>query len=130
MIIPSEDGTGLPIDLRFFNGGASTVRSFPERELGPKASNGDPSGGEAYWAANLEYMHTIAGPVQAVVFYDAGAINPSFADFGGGDVKNAIGAGIRLNLPIGPVRFEYGHALNPADGDPNGAFHFAIGTAF
>ncbi len=130
MIIPSVKESQLPIDLRYFNGGASTVRSFPERQLGPTASSGDPSGGEAFWAANLEYIHKVAGPVKAVAFLDAGALNPSHADFGAGDIKVAAGLGLRLHLPIGPVRLEYGHALNPSEGDPNGAFHFAIGTAF
>lgn len=130
IIIPSVDQSDLPIDLRYFNGGASSVRSFPERELGPVASNGDPRGGEAYWAANLEYIHEVAGPVKLVAFLDAGALNPDHGDFGSGEVKYAAGLGVRIHLPIGPVRFEYGHALNPADGDPNGAFHFAIGTSF
>lgn len=130
IIIPSVDQTELPIDLRFFNGGASSVRSFPERELGPTATNGDPRGGEAYWAANLEYIHKVAGPVKAVAFLDAGALNPNHSDFGAGDIKVAAGLGLRIHLPIGPVRLEYGHALSPDPGDPNGAFHFAIGTAF
>ena len=38
----------LPIDVRFFNGGGTTVRSFAERELGPKDSGGNPLGGEIY----------------------------------------------------------------------------------
>lgn len=130
MIIPSVDEEDLPIDLRYFNGGASTVRSFAERELGPTASNGDPRGGEAFWAANLEYIHKVKGPVKVVAFYDIGALNPNHSDFGGGEIKSALGLGLRLHLPIGPVRFEYGHALSPDPGDPDGTFHFAIGTAF
>ena len=34
----------IPIDLRFFNGGATTVRSFAERQLGPKDKAGNPLG--------------------------------------------------------------------------------------
>lgn len=130
IIIPSEVGTDFPIDLRFFNGGASTVRSFPERELGPKASNGDPLGGEAYWAASLEYIQTIRGPLRGVLFVDAGALNERWDDFGGGDVKVAAGLGVRLDLPIGPVRLEYGFGVSGEEEDPSGAFHFAIGNAF
>ena len=36
----------LPIDVRFFNGGGTTVRSFAERELGPQDATGNPLGGD------------------------------------------------------------------------------------
>jgi len=130
MIIPSGDTEELPIDLRFFSGGANSVRSFTERDLGPKASSGDPRGGEAYWTANLEYIHTIKGPLRGVVFLDAGTLSPDHSQFGEGVIKYAAGLGLRLDLPIGPVRLEYGHALSPDEGDPSGAFHFAIGATF
>jgi len=129
ILMPASDSTDLPIDLRYFLGGASTVRSFPERELGP-SSNGYPRGGEAYWLANLEYIHTLKGLLKGVAFVDAGNLNESFEDFGSGRTNFAAGLGLRLNLPIGPVRLEYGHNLNPGESDPSGAFHFAIGTTF
>ena len=42
----------------------------------------------------------------------------------------AVGMGIRLDLPVGPIRFEYGHNLTRDEGEPSGTWHFAIGTAF
>ena len=129
MIIPSGKSQNLPIDLRYFLGGASTVRSFPERELGP-SSNGYPRGGEAYWSANLEYIHTLKGLLRGIAFFDAGNLNENYEDFGSGRTNIAAGVGLRFDLPIGPVRLEYGHNLNPDDGDPSGALHFAIGTTF
>ena len=48
VLMPGGDGEDLPIDLRLFNGGARSVRSFPERELGPLV-DGYPTGGEAMW---------------------------------------------------------------------------------
>lgn len=129
MIIPSGDSENLPIDMRYFLGGASTVRSFPERELGP-SSNGYPRGGEAYWSANLEYIHTLKGLLRGIVFFDAGNLNENYENFGSGRTNIAAGVGLRFDLPIGPVRLEYGHNLNPDDGDPSGTFHFAIGTTF
>jgi outer membrane translocation and assembly module TamA len=38
--------------------------------------------------------------------------------------------GIRIDLPVGPIRFEYGHNLTRDEGEPSGTWHFAIGTAF
>jgi outer membrane protein assembly factor BamA len=128
-LIPSNDGGDLPIDLRIFNGGARSVRSFPERELGPTA-NGYPTGGEAMWNANAELIRNLAGPVKAVLFVDAGTLARHHSDLTDADIECAAGLGLRLNLPIGPIRLEYGHNLTRQPGEPNGTFHFAIGCAF
>ncbi len=130
VIVPNGSDTALPVDLRYFLGGGNTVRSFPERELGPVAGNGDPRGGEAYWVANAEYIHRLFGPVKGVLFLDAGSLNRDYHELFAGDIKYALGLGIRLDLPIGPVRLEYGRSLNREGNEPHGAFHFAIGIAF
>jgi len=129
LIIPTGNSANLPIDLRYFLGGASTVRSFPERELGP-SSNGYSRGGEAYWSANLEYFQPLKGLLSGVVFFDAGSLSQNFEDFGSGRTNFAAGLGLRFDLPIGPIRLEYGHNLNPGTGARSGALHFAIGAAF
>lgn len=125
---PSNDEE-LPVDLRFFLGGDDSVRSFPNRELGPQVDN-TARGGLAFWNANVEYVRKIAGPVFGVAFLDAGSLSEDAADWPSFDAKFAAGVGIRLDLPIGPVRLEYGRALNPSGNDPSGAFHFAIGASF
>jgi outer membrane protein assembly complex protein YaeT len=128
IIIPS--GNQLPIDLRLFNGGARSVRSYPERELGPRGQGGYPIGGQASWVTNIEYIRPVAGPLKGVIFLDAGGLSPDWEDFGMNEIEVALGLGIRLDLPIGPVRLEYGHNMTQDTGDPSGAWHFAIGTAF
>ena len=122
-------GADLPIDLRLFNGGPRSVRSFPERELGPEV-NGYPTGGEAAWSTNFELIHNITDTVRAVAFVDAGALSRDFADISSAEIEVATGLGIRFDLPIGPVRFEYGFNLTRDPGEPVGTFHFAIGTAY
>jgi outer membrane protein assembly factor BamA len=129
MLVPTGDATDFPIDLRYFNGGANTVRSFPERELGPTI-NGYATGGNAYWATNAELIRPLAGPAKLVGFIDAGALSQDYGDIFSADVELAAGLGVRLDLPIGPVRFEYGYSLTRDPGEPAGAFHFAIGAAF
>ena len=129
VLVPSGDGADLPIDLRLFNGGARSVRSFPERELGPEVK-GYPTGGEAMWSTNAELIRNITGAVKAVAFFDAGTLSRDFDSLGDSDLEMAAGLGIRLELPIGPVRFEYGYNLTRDSGEPNGTFHFAIGNAF
>jgi outer membrane protein assembly complex protein YaeT len=130
MIIPSGDGADLPIDLRYFNGGARSVRSFPERELGPLSANGYATGGEAMWTTNAELTRNIAGALKATAFFDAGTLAREFDSLGSAEIEMAVGLGLRLDLPIGPIRLEYGHNLTKDTGEPEGTFHFAIGTAF
>jgi outer membrane protein assembly factor BamA len=129
MLVPSGDGGDLPIDLRLFNGGARSVRSFPERELGP-AANDYPTGGEAMWNMNAELIRKLGGSLKAVAFFDAGTLARNHEDIGSADVELATGLGVRLELPIGPVRFEYGYNLTRDSGEPAGTFHFAIGGAY
>ena len=129
ILVPSGDGSDLPIDLRLFNGGARSVRSFPDRELGPLV-NGYPTGGEAMWNVNAELIRTLSGVIKGVWFFDAGALDRNHEDLGQADVELATGLGIRLELPIGPIRFEYGYNLTRDPGEPAGTFHFAIGHAY
>jgi len=130
VLIPSGDSADLPIDIRYFNGGSRSVRSFPDRELGPRSVTGFPTGGEAYWVGNIEYVRQVAGPLRLAAFIDAGGLSADWEEFGFDEVELAAGLGIRLNLPIGPVRLEYGHNLTQDPGEPSGTWHFAIGTTF
>lgn len=127
-VVQSLNGDELPIDERFFNGGATTVRSFPEFGLGPRDRQGYPLGGETFTVFNAEYSFPVWGDLRAAVFADAGSVGSE--PFDPGAIRTAIGAGLRYNLPVGAVRIDYGLNPAPAKGDPRGAFHFAIGVAF
>ena len=128
-VFPSEDIQSLPVDLRVFNGGARSVRSFPERELGP-SFGGDPYGGDFSWCVNTELSRAVSGPLTAVAFVDAGAVTGNYTGIREGGLELAAGLGLRLDLPIGPVRLEYGHNLTQDLGEPGGTWHFAIGATF
>jgi outer membrane protein assembly factor BamA len=119
----------LPIDVRFFNGGATTVRSFAERKLGPKDSGGNPLGGEFYTVFNAELTFPLYGALQGAVFTDAGSLRNEEIP-GSGNMRYAIGGGLRYKLPIGPLRLDYGLNPDPQDGEETGAFHFSFGFAF
>jgi outer membrane protein insertion porin family len=129
VVVPSGDGGNLPIDLRLFNGGARSVRSFPERDLGPSLE-GYPLGGEAMWNSNVELIRNLTGSLNAVAFLDAGMLSRDFSSLGSGHVEVAAGIGLRLDLPIGPVRLEYGYNLTRDAEEPVGTLNFAIGVAY
>lgn len=120
----------IPIDIRFFNGGATTVRSFSERDLGPKDKSGNPLGGEFFSVFNAEFTFPlgIAG-LQGAVFADAGNLT-SWDNAGIDDMRYALGVGIRYALPVGPLRLDYGVNPDRRKGEDFGAFHFSFGVAF
>ncbi len=125
-----DEATTLPIDERFFNGGATTVRSYGERDLGPHDPKGNPIGGEFFTVFNLEYTFPIYGELQGAVFFDAGNLLPTSEEPGVEDMHYAIGAGLRYKLPIGPIRLDYGINPDRQPGEDIGAFHFSFGFAF
>src|SRR5437764_428153 len=126
----SDEATAIPIDERFFNGGATTVRSFGERELGPHDNHGHPVGGEFFTVFNVEYTFPIFGELQGAIFTDAGNLLPTSEDIGLSDIRYEIGGGLRYKLPVGPIRLDYGVNPNPRPGEDFGAFHFSFGFAF
>jgi outer membrane translocation and assembly module TamA len=83
---------------------------------------GRPLGGTEWWVANAEIVQTISGPIKGVSFLDLGSLS--------GDIEIALGLGVRLDLPIGPVRLEYGHNMSRDEREPSGTFHFALGISF
>ncbi len=99
---------GVPIDERFFNGGSTTVRSFYETDLSPKDTENHPIGGLARSIFNIEYDVPIYGDLVGAAFLDAGGTGANPFD----NFATGIGGGVRYNLPIGPVRVDYG--VNPA----------------
>ncbi len=129
LIAPITDRANIPIDVRYFNGGGTTVRSFSERELGPKSASGDPIGGEFFAIFNTELTFPIVGGLQGAVFVDAGNLTSS-DDIGLGEMRYAVGAGLRYKLPIGPLRLDYGLNPSPRADEARGAFHFSFGFAF
>jgi len=129
-IIPEGDTDDIPIDMRFFSGGSTTVRSFRERQLGPRSPNGDPIGGSYVTTFNSELLHPIAGGLKLAAFGDAGNLLTEEEGYRFDNFDYALGLGLRYDLPTGPIRLDYGWNPAPGVGDPSGAFHISIGIAF
>jgi outer membrane protein insertion porin family len=128
-IIPVGEAGDIPIDLRYFNGGGGTVRSFSERNLGPKDANGNSLGGAFFTVANLEWDFPLTTSFGGALFADAGNLR-SDASPGLEDFRLGLGIGVRYNLPIGPMRLDYGYNPSPREGEEAGAVHFSFGFAF
>ena len=119
----------VPITERFFAGGDSTLRGFERNEVGPQV-NGEPIGGEVRLLFNQEFRFPVWSQLKGVVFYDAGNVYGTTSDFDPGDLRHVLGAGLRLETPIGPLRLEYGHKVDREDGESAGELFIAVGAAF
>jgi outer membrane translocation and assembly module TamA len=78
----------------------------------------------------VEFIRALAGSLKAVGFVDAGSLSTGYDGLADSEIDYAAGLGLRLDLPIGPVRLEYGYNLTRDRGEPAGTLHFAIGMAF
>jgi outer membrane protein insertion porin family len=120
----------LPLVERFFLGGRTTVRGYAQDTLGPKGSDGNPTGGNAFLMENLEIRTSIGKGIGIVAFLDGGNVWLRARDINPGDFKFTTGLGLRYNTPVGPVRVDYGHKLQKEKGESSGELHFSIGHAF
>ena len=103
----------LPASVRFFTGGAQSVRGYAYQSLGPKNADGEVVGGRHLLVGSVEYEQRWAEKWSAALFYDQGN---ALDDFGDGLEKGA-GFGLRWRSPVGPVRFDVATALS-RDGRP------------
>lgn len=125
------DGTfSVPIFKRFFAGGSTSMRGFPFQKLGPLDANEDPIGGNSLLVGSFEIRFPIYKELGGVVFFDYGNVYKDEFDYKLDQLKYAPGAGLRYNTIIGPIRFDFGYALNPEPGIRRYQFFFSIGQAF
>ena len=137
----------VPLSEAFFTGGGNTLRGFPLDGAGPQrqvqvCSTGSstdcsyiqvPSGGNEQLIINTEAR--IPLPIKKglgfVVFYDGGNVFPTvgFHDFAS-LYSNNVGLGLRYATPVGPVRIDLGHNLNPVPGVKSTQYFVSIGQAF
>ncbi len=120
----------LPIVERFFLGGRSTVRGYPQDSLGPKGADGNPTGGNAYLMGNIEFRTDIGRGFGLVPFVDMGNVWLRAKDVDPMQLKFTTGLGLRYNTPVGPLRVDYGLKLNREAGESRGEIHFSVGHAF
>jgi outer membrane protein insertion porin family len=121
----------VPIFDRYFLGGANTLRGFSFRKIGPKDVRGEPVGGNTFVNATAEYTIPIVERVRLAAFFDIGEVGRDSYAFSLSDLKSDAGLGVRLNLPIGPLRLDYGYPLmTDKSTGTSGKIQFSIGYQF
>jgi len=133
------DGFGdynqLPFFENFFSGGVRSVRGFEDNTLGPRASNGDPIGGEFKVGFSTEVIFPIPfiednKGMRLSTFLDVGNVFQDFSSFDAGELRYSVGlAGLWLS-PLGPISVSLGFPLNDKPGDQVQNFQFTVGSLF
>ena len=138
----------VPLSERFFTGGGDSLRGFPLDGAGPQrnifvcSSNETapncpqinvPRGGNEQLIINAEARIPlpIKKGLSIVPFYDGGNVFPNigFHDFTS-LYSNNVGIGLRYSTPVGPIRVDLGHNLNPVLGVKSTQYFISIGQAF
>ncbi len=140
----------------FWLGGAESVRGYDDFSIRPPLADSvldDMNyglGGTAFFQTNFElYVPFLQGMVKVALFLDGGRIwtdpcrmLPDLYRWNYRVLKYGFGVGVRLDTPMGPLRFDYGWPFyfddsgnfhlgtetNP--GWSSGKFHFSIGGVF
>jgi len=124
----------LPDFEKFYLGGINSIRGFPSRTVAvDKSTTLNPDykvGGQIMWYTNIEYHFPLIkeGGLRGLIFYDAGNVHDNAWDFH--DIKKSVGAGVRWISPMGPLRLEWAHVIDPLPDEDGSNWEFSIGGAF
>jgi len=132
-MVDSTTDDDVPIFDRQFLGGARTLRGFEFRDVGPRdATSMEVIGGNSMGWLALEYTVPLFEQVRGAVFYDAGFVNADSFDFDPSNLYTDAGLGLRLNLPFGPLAFDYALPLESPDpaSEKGGQFNFYLDYKF
>jgi len=145
----------IPEPERFFAGGDTTNRGFALDTLGVRHlppnpytdtidQDGFPIGGDATVIVNGELRVPVRGGLSVVGFVDTGNVFQSVSQVNLGELRSAVGFGVRYQSPFGPLRVDLGFkthvnqiacALSPGESaqtcfESRPALHISFGQAF
>jgi outer membrane protein insertion porin family len=120
-----EQTRRVPLEDRFRLGGVNSVRGYNEDAIAP-------SGGLALLLGNVELRVPVWGPLGAELFLDAGNVwaRPEYVKWehfvpavstdrlDPSEVRYTTGAGLRFNLPVGPLRLDWAWGLRSPEAEP------------
>jgi outer membrane protein insertion porin family len=128
---PLGESVDLLPNKRFYAGGATSMRGFKRRKLGPLDQDGAPLGGEAKLEAGLEFRVNLLWRLGGALFLDTGQVWAHSDHVSLEDVEMATGPGLIVRTPVGPIRVDWGYRLTDIERDqPRSVLHITIGQPF
>jgi outer membrane protein insertion porin family len=133
----------VPFYSRYYLGGLYDLRGYKYHNVSPRQLNTsflpsqvyyqEPVGGDTFWFGSVEYSipifeqeHGIG--VRLAVFWDMGGVGEKPYSLNPGVFDDNWGIGVRLNLPIGPIRLDYGIPVTHDQfNSSSGQFQFGVG---
>jgi len=130
-----------PIFDQLYLGGANDMRGFIFRGVGPKDQYGNPIGGSTSVYGTAELTFPIIPRLRGAVFTDWGFVNANSWDISpaqyyvdgssSGGLNGDVGIGARIELPIGPIRVDWGYpVMTDSWNRTSGQFQFNVGYTF
>lgn len=122
----------LPFFKNFFTGGVTSVRGFKAFTIGPKDSNGDPTGGPRKLVGNIEVLFPVPGlekdrAWRLSAFVDAGMVDDKWETT---FLRYSIGMGALWVSPFGPLKVSAAMPFRDNDLDRTQPFQFTFGGVF
>jgi outer membrane protein insertion porin family/translocation and assembly module TamA len=126
--LPSGTRAYVPVEERLFAGGSTTVRGFPENQLGPvvrvigadSTIRTSATGGTFMAVGNAEArfpVRLIGVQLFGALFVDAGMVTER-RDISFSQLRITPGAGLRMPSLLGPIRLDIGFNPYPAEVGP------------
>ena len=120
-----------PADLLFYSGGGGTVRGQKYQSLGVDFGSVGTIGGRSFIGLSGEIRVRTGGKISVVGFYDAGYIgSETFPDASSGRWHTGVGAGLRYDTGIGPIRADIAFPASGPDDNSGPEIYIGIGQAF
>jgi translocation and assembly module TamA len=143
----------LPPDQRFYAGGSGTVRGYRYQTVGPEFPDGNPVGGTAMNAINVEFRQRFGANFGAALFADTGEVSETLTPLNGllhgarcsashpltgaGSTPSStscwtvgVGGGPRYYTPIGVLRLDFALPTFRRSNDDRFEVYIGLGQAF
>jgi len=118
----NEPAQDLPISVRFFAGGDTSVRGYKYQSLGPTDAFGDVIGGKHLLFGSVELERAIGKNWGIAAFYDTGNAFNAWSRI---DLAQGAGIGGRYYTPIGPIRLDVARQIGVRK--PDYRIHLVVG---
>ena len=101
----------IPADLRFYAGGAGSIRGYAYQTISPMVGK-DPIGGRSLLTFSFELEVDIISGIGVAGFIDGGSAFSDSLPSNSNEILYGAGGGLRYFSPIGPIGLDIGFPLH------------------